>query len=150
MFIAIEGQDGLLRLQILEIRMVEPYQECASSFLDTPSELKDVRRSLLSIKNKDEFCFLYSVLAGLFPQKKHGDRPSTYSSYLDLLVFKSSDFPMPLSKIRFFEKQNVSIAVYRFESDRLLNVFHSKNRYCRRKVKLLLLFDAQKTHYCLI
>ena len=138
-------------LLILEIRMAGPYRESASSFIDTPSELKDVPRSLLNIKNQDEFCFLYCVLAGLFPQNKHADRPSTYSSYLDQLVFKSSDFPMPLSKIRFFEKQNnVSIAVYRFEGGRLINVFHSKNRSCRRKVKLLLLVDEQRSHYCLI
>ena len=67
-------------LLILEIRMAGPYRESASSFIDMPSELKDVPRSLLNIKNQDEFCFLYCVLAGLFPQNKHADRPSTYSS----------------------------------------------------------------------
>ena len=138
-------------LNTLEIRMAGPYRENASSFIETPSELKDVRRSLLNVRNKDEFCFLYSVLAGLFPQKKHADRPSTYSPYMDQLVYNWSDFPMSLSKIRYFEKQNnVSVTVYRLHESRLVNVFHSKNPTCNRKVKLLLLIDESKSHYCLI
>ena len=138
-------------LKRLEIRMAGPYRESASSYIGTPSELKDLRRSLLNIRNKDEYCFLYSVLAALFPQKKHAERPSTYLPYMDRLVFNSSDFPMSLSKIRYFEKHNnVAIAVYRLDEGRLVNVFHSKNPKCRRKVKLLLLVDENKSHYCLI
>ena len=69
---------------------------------------------------------------------------------MDQLVYKLSDFPMSLSKIPSFEKlNNVSISVYRFEQGRLLNVFYSKNQKCRRKVKLLLLVDHDKSHYCL-
>ena len=48
-----------------------------------------------------------------------------------LIVYKLSDFPMGLSKIRSFEKPiNVPISVYRFEQGKLLNVFYSKNRKC--------------------
>ena len=58
---------------------------------------------------------------------------------------------MCLSKIRFFEKRNdLSITVYRFENETLQNVYHSKNRTSRRKIKLLLLLEGQKSHYCLI
>ena len=142
-------------LKTLEIRIAGPFKGTASSFIETPAELKNEYRSLLNINNKDEFCFLYSVLAGLFPQKKHVVRPSTYSPYMDQLVYKLSNFPMSLSKIPSFEKfqvlrNNVSISVYRFEQGRLLNVFHSRNRKCRRKVKLLLVVDHDKSHYCLI
>jgi len=111
----------------MEIRIAVPFKGTKSSFIETPVELKSVYRSLLIIKSKDEFCFLYSVLAGLFPQKKHVERPSTYSPYMDQLVYKLSDFPMILSKIPSFEKlNNVSISVHRFEQGRLLNVFIAK------------------------
>ena len=130
------------------LRIAGPFKGTASSFIETPAELKNVYRSLLNIKNKDEFCFLYSVLAGLFPQKKHVERHSTYSPYMDPLVHKLSDFPMSSSKIPNFEKlNNVSISVYRFEQGRLLNVFYSKIRKCRRKVKFV---DRDKSHYCLM
>ena len=127
-----------------------PFKGTASSFIETPAELKNVYRSLLNIKNKDEFCFLYSVLAGLFPQKKHVERPFTYSPYMDQLVFKLSKFPMSLSKIPSFEKLDVSISVYQFKQGRLQNVFYSKNRKCRPKVQILQLVDHDKSHYCLM
>ena len=58
---------------------------------------------------------------------------------------------MSLSKNPSFEKlNNVSKSVYRFERGRLLNVFYSKSPKCRRKVKLLLLVDHDKSHYCLM
>ena len=44
--------------------------------------------------------FVFSVLAGLFPQKKHVERPPTYSPYMDQLVYKLPGFPMSLSKIQ--------------------------------------------------
>ena len=137
-------------LKTLEIRIAGPFKGTASSFIETPAELKNVYRSLLNIKNKDEFCFLYSVFAGLFPQKKHVERLSTYSQYMDQLIYKLSDFPMSLSKTPSFENlNNVSISVCRFKQGRLLNVFYSKNRKCRLS-KLLLLVDHDKSHYCLI
>ena len=132
-------------LKTLKIRIAGPFKGTASSVIETPAELKNVYRSLLNIKNKDEFCFLYSVLAGLIPQKKHVERPSTYLPYKDQLVYKLSDFRMSLSKIPSFEKlNNVSICVYRFEQGRLLSVFYSKNRNCRQKVKPCCLLTMTK------
>ena len=40
--------------------------------------------------------------------------------------------------------------VYRFENENLYNVYHSKNRASRKKIKLLLLMEGTKSHYCLI
>ena len=57
-------------LKALEIIIAGPFKGTASSFIETPVELKNVYRSLLNIKNKDEFCFLYSVLAGFFSSEK--------------------------------------------------------------------------------
>ena len=138
-------------LLAVEIKVAAPIRETGSSYIETPASLSGLRRSILNVKNKrDEFCFLYSVLAALYPQKKNVDRPSSYVDKFDELHFQKSDFPMCLSKIRFFEKRNdLSITVYRFENETLQNIYHSKNRTSRRKIKLLLL-EGQKSHYCLI
>ena len=87
-------------LKTLEIRIAGPFKGTASSSVETPAELENVYRSLLIIKNKDEFCFLYSVLAGLFPQKKHVEQPSTYSPYMSHLVYKQSDFQMSFASFQ--------------------------------------------------
>ena len=106
----------------------------------------------MNVKNKrDEFCFLYSVLAALYSQKKNVDRLLSYVDKFDELHFHKSDFPMCLSKIRFFEKRNdLSITVYRFEHETLQKVYHSKNRTSRWKIEFFLLLEGQKNHYCLI
>ena len=91
--------------------------------MGTPVELKIVYRSLLYIIEKDEFCFLYSVLAGLVPQKKHIERPLVYLQYTDQRVYKLSDFPMNLSKIPGSKRlNNLSVPVYQFEQVKPLNI----------------------------
>ena len=70
---------------------------------------------------------------------------------MDLIVYKQSDFPIKLSKIPCFEKlNNALISVYQFEQGKLPNVFNSKNRKSRQKLKLLPLVDFDKSHYCMI
>ena len=132
-------------LLAVEVKVAAPVRESGSSFIPTPAILRKTKNK------KDEMCFLYSVLAALYPQKKHCDRPSAYFNLLDKMEHRMQDFPMCLSKIRFFEKRNdVSITVHRFDHDRLPNVCHSKNRASRKNLKLLLLMDESKNHYCLI
>ena len=130
-----------------------PFKGTASPFIETPAELRNVYWSLLNIKNEDEFCFVYSVLAGSFPQKSMLiDTLVIHRTwYMDQLVYKLSDFPMSSSKIPSSEKLNsVSTSVYRFQQGKLLNAFYNKKREYRRKVKLLLLVDHDKSHFCLI
>ena len=79
-----EGPRWLVEtLQTLQIKIVGPFKGTASSFIETPAELKNVYPSLLNKKDKDEFCFLYSEVKGSFPQKKHVERPSTCSPCMD-------------------------------------------------------------------
>ena len=100
-------------LKTLDIRLAGLFKGTASSSMETPDELINVDRRLLNIKNKDDFCFLYSVSAGIFPHKKHVERPSTYTPYMNLLVCKLSDFPTSLTKAPSFENlNNVSFALF--------------------------------------
>ena len=121
-------------LLAVEVKVAAPVKQSGSSFIPTPATLSGLSRSILNVRNKsDDLCFLYCVLAALYPQKKHCDRPSSYMHLLERLDFKIHDFPMCLSKIRFFERRNnVSITVYRFENENLYNVYHSKNRASRK------------------
>ena len=67
--------------------------ETRSSYIETPASLSGLRRSILNVKNKrDEFCFLYSVLAALYPQKKNVDQPSSYVDKFDELHFQKTTF----------------------------------------------------------
>ena len=116
-------------LLAVEVKVAAPVRQSGSSFIPMPATLSGLSRSILNVRNKsDDFCFLYCVLAALYPQKKHCDRHSSYMHLLERLDFNIQDFPMCLSKKRFFERRNnVSITVYRFENENLYNVYHSKN-----------------------
>ena len=55
----------------------------ASSYLETPPKLKKLSRAFLNIKNKnDNFCFVYCILAALFPVHQNQSRPSNTSPNL--------------------------------------------------------------------
>lgn len=47
------------------------------SYLELPSVIKNAK-SCINIKNNDEYCFLWSILAALFPANNNVCRPSSY------------------------------------------------------------------------
>ena len=120
-----------------------------SSYLETPNILKGLSKSLLNVKNKNDFCFLYCVAAALFASIGRAVSPKSHKENVKQLKFNSSRMPMPLSSIQSFEKSNnVSINVYQLENGKLVAVFYSKNKNSKRRVNLLRLVSGSKTHYC--
>ena len=124
-----------------------------SSFIPTPTKLASFRYSLLNIKKLSEnFCFIYCILAFLYPCSKNRVRPSNYSDKFDRLVFDRSSMPMKLRDIPKFETNNsLAITVLSLDDDGSLFCCHrSKLKGNFRKVFLLLLTDGLNSHYCLI
>ena len=67
------------KLHLVELKVTKFAPLRAGSYIATPPELENQRKSVLNIKNlKDNFCFLYSVLAALFPIKQNQERPQSY------------------------------------------------------------------------
>ena len=58
---------------ILEIYKVRDIQ--ASSYIELPGKYKD-SKSIINIKNNDQYCFLWCILAYLYPVEDHKDRTS--------------------------------------------------------------------------
>ena len=48
-------------------------------------ELPSINHSILNIKNDDQFCFFWSVLAFLFPAKDHRSLTSSYKHHIHRL-----------------------------------------------------------------
>ncbi len=70
-------------------------------------------RVCMYAKNKDDKCFLYSVLCGLKCPERDAERVSNYMNRLGELQYKDEDMPMDMDKIIFFEKRNdIRINVY--------------------------------------
>lgn len=83
-----------------------------SSYLRLPRELVD-KKAVLNIKNDDERCFVWSVLAALHPvhRKDHPENSYHCKKYVNELNLDGIEFPMKVSQIAKFERQNTTISV---------------------------------------
>ena len=69
-----------------------------SSYIATTSALVG-NHFLLYVRNNDNKCFAYSVLAALFPQKENKNRQNKYKPNLHKLNFDNIEFPMSLTDV---------------------------------------------------
>ena len=143
----------LEKLIWLDIKICKTKSLAGSSYLPKPAKRSSLRRSLLNIKNLfDNFCFIYCILAFLYPCRQNRERPSMYKDEFNRLIFDKSAMRMKLSDIAQFENKNqLSITVFNFDEKGSLTCCHrSKVKSKIGKVFLLLLTDVLNSHYCLI
>ena len=126
---------------ILEIYKVNDIR--ASSWVELPEKYKN-NKSIINIKNDDQFCFLWCILAHLFPVEDHKKRTSSYSIHTNKLILNGLEFPMKLKDIPRFENLN-NLNVNVFELTKTVLTPIHKN-YLQSQIDLLLL----ENHYCLI
>ena len=90
--------------------------------MDGSSYVKIPLRSpaILSIKNDDKYCFLWSILASLFPCENNSNSVSSYRKYFKKLNIEGFDFTngFKCSDMYRFEKlNNLSINIYELVFD---------------------------------
>lgn len=123
-----------------------------SSYVEIPKSLR-YRKALLNIKNNDVFCFLWSVMAAMFPSDKNADRVSSYPHFRDILNVDNIDFPMSLKDIKTFEKNNkeISINIYGLNNNnQIVGPLYKTQQRKKHHVNLLFIEAAGYSHYCLI
>ena len=128
---------------ILEIYKVNDIQ--ASSYIELPGKYKD-NKSIINIKNNDQYCFLWCILVQLYPVENHKDRISKYIIHLNKLNLKGLEFPMKVKDIPKFENlNNLNINVFELTGNFLTSIHNNKN-YLEPQIDLL----PFENHYCLI
>jgi DNA polymerase type B, organellar and viral len=127
-----------------------------SSYLPTPPKIQHTF-SVLNIKNMDQKCFLWAVLAHVHSrvgkQRGHACNPHSYARYENELVVDGIRWPMELRQIDTFERLNQSFSINVLGLDEQATVVPlrvSDKRGRRHEVDLLLLVDGDRSHYCLI
>ena len=81
-----------------------------SSYIPLPNFLIN-KKALVNIKNTDECCFKWSVLASIHPADDHPDRLCHYKKFASELNFDNIVFPVKLCDIPKFEKQNPTLTI---------------------------------------
>lgn len=136
----------------LEINVNKYIPLRASSYIELPKYIKN-KQACINIKSFDSFCFLWSVMAALFPAKKNADRVTSYPHFTDILDTKNMTFPVSLSDIKIFEKNNshISVNVYGLKNNNtIVGPLYKTKAKKKSHVNLLYFENGLKSHYCLI
>ena len=92
----------------LEIHIVDYKPIKGSSYIPLPDFLMR-KNAIINIKNKDDKCFLWSVLRYLHPKQIHGERLTDLIKYENDLNFKGIIFQL---KSKIFKSLKIKIQIF--------------------------------------
>ena len=133
----------------LEIAKYTPLS--ASGVIEVPKIVKNMR-SVLNIQSPDNKCFLYCLLAKLYPVAgKNLDRYTKYVSNLDKINMGKVQFPVKVSDIYKVEELNhLSISVFEWSLDDNCVYPLKHESGIGEQIDLLYMQDENTAHYLLI
>ena len=111
------------------------------------------KKAIINMENKDDKCFLWSVLRYLYPQEEHSSRINDLRKYENDLNFKGINFPVKVKDITKFENQNPDlpgINVFSINDYNKIYPLRLNQKDCQKTIDLFLFSKDEKQHYCLI
>ena len=120
-------------------------------FIPLPQTLF-MSHSILNVYNNDDKCFVYCILASLHPTVDTPENVVHYTPYEHELDMSGIEYPVTLSQMSRFERQNsnISVNIFAMEDKEIVPLRITEHTERLHHVNLLLLQDGEKTHYCLI
>ena len=114
-------------------------------------------RCLINIKNEDNKCFLWCILAKIHYDeiKEHRSRVSKYKNFEDEINMKNISYPFKVKDLKKFHKLNPDISVtiyYLSDPEDLKSIVALERNNLKRKhmIDLLLVSSDTNSHYILI
>ena len=136
----------------LEIHTVEYKPIRGSSFIPLPNFIMG-KKAIINMENKDDKCFLWSILRYLHPREKHSTRINDLKKYENDLNFKEINFPVKVKDIIKFENNNPDlpgINVFSVnDNDKIYPLRHNQ-KDSQKSIDLFLFSEDEKQHYSLI
>ena len=122
-----------------------------SSYMELPTELKNPKKGLINIKNKDDECFRWCHIRHLNPQEKNPQKiKKEDKKMINELNYDGIDFPLSQKHYNKVEKQNsMRINVFGYENGQPFPIHISKETF-EDQMNLLLITKDEKKHYVLI
>ena len=137
----------------LEIHTVEFKPLKGSSYIPLPDWIMR-KKAIVSIRNKDDKCFLWSILRYLHPREKNDSRLKDLEQYEnELTIPKGFKFPVKVGDIIKFEKANPKlpgINVFSVTNNKQFYPLHMSLRDTQKSIDLFLYEENGKWHYSLI
>ena len=109
-----------------------------SSYMELPTELRNPKKGLINVKNKDDKCFRWCHIRHLNPQTEHPERiKKEDKKRINELNYDGIDFPLSQKHYNKVEKQNsIRINVFGYEDGQPFPIHISKET-----------FEDQMTYY---
>ena len=122
-----------------------------SSYIELPTELRNSKKGLINMKNKDEECFRWCHIRHLNPQIKYPERiKKEDKKMINELNYDGIDFLLSQKHYNKVEKQNsIRINVFGYEDGQPFPINISKETF-KDQMNLLLITKDEKKHYVLI
>ena len=122
-----------------------------SSYIELPTELRNPKKGLINIKNKDNKCFRWCPIRHLNPQKKDPQRIKKDDKRLiEGLNYEGIEFPVSQKQYDKIETQkSIRINVLGYEKGQPFPIHISKETF-KDQMNLLLITKDEKRHYFLI
>ena len=137
----------LRQVHELQLQMAEYQPLYGSSYLELHSYFKN-KKAIINVKNEDDKCFMWAILAALHPVSTHPERVGHYLQFKEELNFEGINFPVTISNISKFEKLNpsISISVIGYEDVELFPIRLMKEKK-QHHITLLYWSNGAKSHY---
>ena len=135
----------------LEVHTVEYNPIKGSSYIDLPQWIKN-KQAIINIKNRDDKCFIWSILRYLYPKEKDPQYLKDLRKYEFSLNTKGLTFPLKLKDITKFEKLNPEISGINVFSNDGMTIYPLRmaERDCKNTIDLFLHEEDGDSHYSLI
>ena len=136
----------------LEIHIVE-YKPMRGGSYIPPPEFITKKKSIINIQNKDNKCFLWSILRYLHPVQMNEVRLTDLRDYENDLNFKQINFPVKVKDITKFENYNPDlpgINVFSINDNNKIYPLRINKKDCQKSIDLFLYSEDEKQHYSLI
>ena len=119
--------------------------------VDIPKKVK-MMKSVINIASSDNKCFLYCILAQLYPMSgKNKERYTYYLDHIDKINMGNVKFPVKVKDIKKIEAlNNLSIFVYEWNDDENCAVPIKFGSGIGKEINLLHINNEGKGHYLLI
>ena len=105
------------------------------------------------MENKDDKCFLWSILRYLHLREKHSTRINDLKEYENDLNFKGIEFPVKAKDIQKFENQNPNlpgINVFSINDNNKIYPLRLNQKDGKKSIDLFIFSEDEKQHYSLI
>ena len=122
-----------------------------SSYIESPTELRNSAKGLINLKNKDDECFRWCHIRYLNPQEKDPQRiKKSDKEFIEKLDYSGIEFPITIKQINKIEKKNsIRINVFGYEEKQPYPIYISDEKY-EDHMELLLITKDENKHYVLI